>query len=72
MGLALDTYSIFFDSCLGEERSLFEFEAITFRESHLGETLLFFYFIWYVESLVKSTSLDRVCFKFTLDSCRVV
>lgn len=41
MGLALDRYSIFFDSCLGEERSLFEFEAITLRESHLGETLLF-------------------------------
>lgn len=32
MGLALDTYSIFFDSCLGEERSLFEFEAVIFRE----------------------------------------
>lgn len=44
MGLALDTYSIFFDSCLGEERSLFEFEAVTFQESHLGETLLFFLF----------------------------
>ena len=74
MGLALDRYSIFFDSCLGEERSLFEFEAITLRESHLGETLLFLFinFFWYVESLVKSTSLDRVCFKFTLDSCRVV
>jgi hypothetical protein len=41
--------------------------------SHLGETLLSFIIsIWYVESLVKSTSLDRVCFNFTLDSCRVV
>lgn len=46
MGLALDTHSIFFDSCLGEEqeRSLFEFEAVTFQESHLGETLLFLLF----------------------------
>lgn len=67
-------YSIFFDSCLGEERSLFEFEVVTLREPPGRDPSLLFYFhpyIWYVESLVKSTLLDRVCFNFTLDSCRV-
>ena len=67
-------YSIFFDSCLGEERSLFEFEVVTLREPPGRDPSLLFDFhpyIWYVESLVKSTLLDRVCFNFTLDSCRV-
>lgn len=69
-----NTYSIFFDSCLGEERSLFEFEVVTLREPPGRDPSLLFDFhpyIWYVESLVKSTLLDRVCFNFTLDSCRV-
>lgn len=72
-GLALDTYSIFFDSCLGEERSLLEFEVVTLREPPGRDPSLLFFLIsiWYVESLVKSTSLDRVCFNFTLDSCSV-
>ena len=69
-----NTYSILFDSCLGEERSLFEFEVVTLREPPGRDPSLLFDFhpyIWYVESLVKSTLLDRVCFNFTLDSCRV-
>lgn len=37
-------YSIFFDSCLGEERSLFEFEVVTLREPPGRDPSLLFYF----------------------------
>lgn len=40
--LALDTYSILFDLCLGEERSFFEFEAVPFLENHPGKTFSFY------------------------------